>query len=191
MIPTQDFKQAMAHLAGAVTVITTCDAQGQPWGFTATAFCSLSLDPPLVLCCLSQDADCFQAFLHRRAFAVNILTEQQRHLARRFATKGRAKYQETQFSTGRMGLPLLSDALLTLECGVQSVFPGGDHSILVGLVEHTTQADEDQASKPLLYYAQTYGTFAPLLHVVEPPTAVQEQQETPAEEHPEKHSHRV
>ncbi|MEO7019687.1 MAG: flavin reductase family protein [Ktedonobacteraceae bacterium] len=161
MIAPQDFKRAMAQLTEAVTVITTCDEQGQPWGFTATAFSSLSLNPPLVLCCLSRDADCYQAFLSRQAFAVNILDEHQQHLAQRFATKGRAKYYETQFTSGKMGLPLLADALVMLECSIQNIYPGGDHSILVGLVEHG-EANSSSAAQPLLYYAQAYGSFASL-----------------------------
>src|SRR5947209_15152242 len=129
MISTHDFKRAMAHLAGAVTVITTSDEHGQAWGFTATAFCSLSLEPPLVLCCLDQAADCYQAFIQGRAFAVNMLSEQQRHLAQRFATKGMEKYRATTFANGKMGLPLLPDALVTLECSITHIHPGGDHSI--------------------------------------------------------------
>jgi flavin reductase ActVB len=161
MIASQDFKRAMAQLTGAVTVITTCDEQGQPWGFTATAFSSLSLDPPLVLCCLSRDADCSQVFLAGHTFAVNILTEQQRYLAQRFATKGRAKYHETPFTSGKLGLPLLPAALVTLECSIQNIYPGGDHSILVGLVEHG-EASSAPVGQPLLYYAQMYGSFAKL-----------------------------
>lgn len=161
MITPQDFKRAMARLAGAVTVITTCDAQGQPWGFTATAFTSLSLNPPLVLCCLNCEADCYQAFLNGQAFAVNILTEQQQHLAQRFATKGRAKYHEAQLTRGISGLPLLPDALVTLECKLQHIYAGGDHSILVGLVEHGETSHGTRA-QPLLYYAQKYGSFTSL-----------------------------
>ncbi len=162
MIASQDFKRTLAQLAGAVTVITTCDTQGQPWGFTATAFCSLSLNPPLVLCCLSCAADCYQAFPDRQAFAVNILSEQQCSLAQRFATKGMAKYHQTQFTTGQLGLPLLPGALVTLECSLHNVYPGGDHSILIGLVEHGELADEAATARPLLYYAQMYGSFTGL-----------------------------
>ena len=115
MIVPEDFKRALARLAGTVTVITTRDEAGQPWGFTATAFCSLSLNPPLVLFCLSKDADCYQAFTRGRAFAVHMLTEQQRDLAQRFATKGRGKYRGIAFSGGRLGPPLLDGALVTLD----------------------------------------------------------------------------
>lgn len=159
MITSENFKRTLAQLAGAVTVITTRDVLERPWGFTATAFCSLSLDPPLVLCCLNSHADCYQAFLHGRAFAVNILSEQQQHLAQRFASKGRVKYHETQFASGKLGLPLLPEALATLECSMQHIYPGGDHSIIIGLVEYGERVEDGSTAQPLLYYAQTYGTF--------------------------------
>lgn len=167
MIVSQDFKRAMARLAGAVTVITTRDEQGQAWGFTATTFCSLSLEPPLVLFCLSQDADCYQAFTHGRVFAVHMLAEEQRDLARRFATKGRTKYQGIVFGEGNLGLPLLPGSLVTLECSVQNVYPGGDHSILVGLVEYEEHLAAGSTARPLLYYMQNYGTFTDQLGVGE------------------------
>ena len=153
----------MARLAGAVTVITTRDESGLPWGFTATAFCSLSLEPPLVLFCLSQDADCYQAFLNGHCFAVNLLHERQRDLAQRFATRGRTKYEGIAFTRGRLDLPLLPEAPTTLECSIWSVYPGGDHSIFTGLVEHSAQAEAAPEERPLLYYTQTDGTFAPLI----------------------------
>jgi flavin reductase ActVB len=160
MITSQDFKHVMAHLAGAVTVITTCDEGGQPWGFTATAFCSLSLEPPLVLCCLSLDADCYEVFVDGHAFAVNILSTQQRHISQLFATKGSLKYQLTTFTQGPMCLPLLPGALATLECKLQQNYAGGDHSILIGLVEYGELSDKHTMLLPLLHYARTYGTFA-------------------------------
>jgi flavin reductase ActVB len=168
MIGSQDFKRAMTRLAGAVSVITTCDEQGQPWGFTASAFCSLSLEPPLVLFCLSEDADCYQAFVRARFFAIHLLSEQQRDLAQLFASKGQAKYQETTFVPGKLNLPLLPGSLVTLECSRLNAYPGGDHSIFTGLVEYGKLAETDPAARPLLYYAHTYGTFTSLASSEEP-----------------------
>jgi len=162
MISTQDFKQAMARLAGAVSIITTRDEQGQPWGFTASAFCSLSLDPPLVLFCLSEDADCYQAFVRARFFAINLLSEQQCNLAQLFANKGRAKYHETTFVQGKLNLPLLPETLVAIECSRLNAYPGGDHSIFTGLVEYGGLAEANLAAHPLLYCSHTYGTFTAL-----------------------------
>ncbi len=159
MIASQDFKHVLAHLAGAVTIITTCDDARQPWGFTATSFCSLSLEPPLVLCCLSHDADCYQAFINGRAFAVNILADHQVDLSQRFATKGRDKYREIGFEVGQMSLPVIPGALAVLECSLYNIYDGGDHSIIVGQVEHGYQHDRAMPPSPLLYYEHRYGTF--------------------------------
>jgi flavin reductase ActVB len=162
MIGAQDFKRAMARLAGAVSVITTCDEQRQPWGFTASAFCSLSLEPPLVLFCLHEEADCYQAFIQARFFAINLLSEHQRNLAQRFAQKGRDKYQETTFVPGKLQLPVLPATLATLECSRLNAYPGGDHCIFTGQVEYSQASESHPAARPLLYYTQTYGTFTAL-----------------------------
>jgi flavin reductase ActVB len=161
-VSAHNFKAALSHLVGAVTIVTTRDADGQPWGFTATSFCSLSLDPPLVLVCLATSADCYPAFTTSPRFAVNLLSTQQRDLSQRFATKGTAKYRETQFEDGPGGLPLLPESLAYMECRVRDIYPGGDHIILVGLVEHTSENTNGYNDIPLLYYARTYGTFTPL-----------------------------
>lgn len=156
---TQDYKHILAHLVGAVTIITTCDVDGQPHAFTATSFCSLSLTPPLVLFCVNITANSYNAFADGHHFAVNILSDQQQKLAQRFATKGHAKYQSIVFEQGRTEAPLLPDCLAYLECRNHVIYPGGDHCIIVGLVEHGQIGMSEHDMHPLLYYARTYGTF--------------------------------
>ncbi|HEU5378176.1 MAG TPA: flavin reductase family protein [Ktedonobacteraceae bacterium] len=157
-----DFKLVQAHLAGAVTIITTSDAEGCPRGFTATSFCSLSLDPPLVLFCLDTSADSHNAFMSGAHFAVNILSAQQRNLSQLFATKGDAKYQSVEFEQGQTGVPLLPNCLAYLECSIHATYPGGDHSIIVGLVRHGWLGPQKHDTHPLLYYTRTYGIFTSL-----------------------------
>lgn len=154
-----DFRLVQSHLAGAVTIITTHDAERHPKGFTATSFCGLSLDPPLVLFCVDTSADCYYAFMNSCHFAVNILSTQQRDLSKLFATKGNAKYQSVEFEQGQTGVPLLPYCLAYLECSVQAVYPGGDHSIIVGLVKHGQLNLCGRDTQPLLYYTRAYGTF--------------------------------
>ncbi len=157
-----DFKLVQAYLAGAVTIITTSNGEGQPRGFTATSFCSLSLDPPLVLFCLNTSADCYQAFLHNGHFAVNMLAEHQRDLSQQFATRGQAKYEGSTFFQGQLGIPLLADCLAYLECSIYATYPGGDHRIILGLVEHVYPGPCQSDARPLLYYSRSYGTFTSL-----------------------------
>lgn len=161
-ISASDFKSVQSHLTGAVTIITARDVEGQPWGLTATSFCSLSLDPPLVLFCLATSADCYNVFVNSRHFAVNILTAGQRALSDRFATKNIAKFEGVQYIEGKTGSPLLPDSLAHLECSVQAIHPGGDHVIVVGLAEYGCSGVAESCASPLLYYTREYGTYAPL-----------------------------
>lgn len=157
-----DFKLIQAHLVGAVTIITTHDAEGHPRGFTATSFCSLSLEPPLVLFCLNTSADSYHAFVNGCNFAVNILSNRQSNLSQLFATKGSAKYESVEFKQGQTGAPLLPDCLAYLECTIHATYPGGDHRIVVGLVRYGELGEYHPDTHPLLYYTRTYGTFISL-----------------------------
>ncbi len=127
------FKEAMARFASGVTIVTTTDDAGQSWGFTASSFCSLSLQPPLVLVCLDRSADCYPVFCARPRFLVNILSTQHRELALRFATKGGDKFAAQPFvGHDGDGLPALPDAVATVSCRLRDCHDGGDHVILVG-----------------------------------------------------------
>jgi flavin reductase ActVB len=135
------FKRAMSCFPTGVTLVTTTDADERNWGFTANAFSSLSLDPPLVLVCLSKEADCCSAFISARKFGVNILRREHESLARRFATKGDDKFAGGEFRKGNLGVPILPDAVAILECAIDALVPGGAHVILIGLVEHAKVQD--------------------------------------------------
>src|SRR5260370_42175602 len=86
------FRAALSLWASGVAIVTTLDARERRWGFTASAFSSVSLDPPLVLVCLSSAADCHEAFVSGATFAVNVLRDQHRQLASQFATKAFDKF---------------------------------------------------------------------------------------------------
>ena len=141
MLDHELFKQAMSCFPTGVTLVTTTDGNERDWGFTASAFSSLSVDPPLVLVCLSTEADCCSAFISAEKFGVNILKREHESLARRFATKGKDKFAGGEFRKGKLGVPILPDALAILECTTGTLVPGGDHTILIGLVEHAKVQD--------------------------------------------------
>ena len=151
------FRSVLGRFATGVTVLTTRDDAGDDHGMTASAFCSVSLAPPLVLACVDEAAS-----LHRmlqvkgRPFGVSILAEDQEALSRRFAADD-DRFAGVGFSRGPAGSVLLDDALAHLECSVHAVHEAGDHAIVVGLVEHVA-VREDAA--PLLYYRSGYGRFA-------------------------------
>lgn len=150
------FRDAMAKFAGGVTVVTTSDENGRDTGFTASAFSSLSLDPPLLLVCLQKDADCYSAFDDADAFAVSILSAGQRDIALRFATKGADKLEGTRVLRGEAtGLALVEDATAFAECRVHERMDGGDHVILIGRVVRASV----NGNEPLVHFDRRFGRF--------------------------------
>lgn len=155
-IDTTAFRDAMARFASGVTVVTTVDETGTPWGFTASAFSSLSLDPPLVLVCLDKLAESHAAFERAEHFAVSILADHQSEAALRFATRGADKFGGFETEEGGItGLPLVPGAMAHLECRMHDRLPGGDHTILVGEVLRAHSED----LPPLLHHNRTFGSF--------------------------------
>jgi flavin reductase ActVB len=151
-----DFRDAMACFASGVTIVTTRDSAGDAVGFTASAFSSLSLDPPLLLVCLQKDADCHAAFMTAEQFGVSILAQGQSSIALRFATKAIDKWDGTRSVPGRAtGIPLIDGAAARLECRIHSRADGGDHTILVGEV---LTADAN-GNEPLLHFNRSFGRF--------------------------------
>ena len=151
-IEKQEFRRVLGHFAAGVTVVTTIGDDGQPYGLTATAFTSVSLEPPLVLVCVDKRAECHPHFHVSRVFAVNFLALDHEHLSRRFATSGGDKFKDLEVRRGVTGAPLLSEALGYLECRTVDVFGGGDHTIFLGQVE----AADAHEGEPLLYFKGAY-----------------------------------
>ena len=158
-VDSVDFRNAMAHFASGVTVVTAAGSDGTLAGFTASAFSSLSLEPPLVLVCLEKKADSHAVFEQAEQFAISILAEGQDDAAWRFAARGTDKFGGFETVPGPITrLPLVPRALVHLECRMQDRLPGGDHTILIGevLTAHT-----DDAAAPLLHYNRAMGRFQP------------------------------
>jgi flavin reductase ActVB len=129
------FVEAMKRFASGVTIVTTLDEDGNWKGFTASAFCSLSLEPPLVLVCQARTSSSYSAFARCDRFLVNILGRQHQDLALHFARSGGDKFTDATFEPGRVSqLPLLPDALAVLGCETHARYDGGDHDIYVGRV---------------------------------------------------------
>lgn len=151
------FRAALARFASGVTVLTLRGADGRDHGMTATAFSSLSLDPPLVLVCVGQAASIAPAVAAATHFAIHLLSADQETLARRFSEKDTDRFEGISLQRGIGELPLLDGALARLQCRVRERHPGGDHQIVVGEVLNADAADGD----PLLYYHSRYAKLAP------------------------------
>src|SRR5215472_9085498 len=146
-IDARELRNVMGHFVTGVTVITTRDTAGKPFGLTANAFTSLSLDPPLVLICVDKTVDCYACFEESKVFVVNFLSEEQEHLSRRFATKGIEKFEGISHQTGEYGVPLLDGAMGYIECTLINSYDGGDHTIYIGEIQGAAASGD----KPLLF----------------------------------------
>ena len=151
-IDADAFRSALGRFASGVTVVTTHARGGVDHGMTASAFCSVSLEPPLVLLCIEKIASVHDSIVACEHFAINILADSQELLARRFAAVDGDRFEGVGFSRGAYSVPILDDVLAALECRRTTTYAGGDHSIIVGAVEAAKWRDD----KPLLYYRGGY-----------------------------------
>jgi len=162
VLGADDFRRVLSHFASGVTIVTTLDAEGRPAGLTASAFSSVSLDPPLVLVCVAHSAQSYPAFHAHGKFAINVLGTDHEHVARRFASSGpgHEKFTELGYRKGLLGLPIIDDALAELECTIVHAYPAGDHTIFVGQVE-AADSRGDKGLEPLLYYRGRFNRLHP------------------------------
>jgi flavin reductase (NADH) len=142
---TDDFKNALASWASGVTVVTA-RAGDLCHGVTVSSFSSLSLDPPLILVCLSTRSRLPALVRDSGEFAVHILAAEQSQLSAQFARSGREPARD-------LDAPGLTDAIARLSCALHAEHTVGDHVILVGRV---TEATTRAAAEPLLYFRRRY-----------------------------------
>ena len=155
-----NFRRAMSCLATGVTVVTT-SLEGKLYGVTVNAFCSVSLDPPLVLICIDQLSRSRHSIEESGIFAVNILSWQQQFAADRFAA--RAPLVDTAFTgipyrKAVTGAPVLSGSLAWADCRLSQIVAAGDHAIFVGAVV-AVGLDADQ--EPLLFHRSRFERLRP------------------------------
>jgi len=151
-IDPRELRNVFGVFATGVTIITTNDVNGKPFGLTANSYTSLSLDPPLVLVCVDKKVDCYACFEQSKVFAVNFLAEDQEQLSTRFATKGIEKFEGVPIRQGSIGVPLLEGAIGFIECKLVNGYEGGDHTIYVGEVQAASASGE----RPLLFFKGKY-----------------------------------
>ena len=148
------FREAIAHFATGVTVITTL-TEGKPAGMTASAVSSLSLDPVLLLVCINHKLPTHEAIEDSRCFVVNVLGEGQQELALHFARPSPDKFAGIALNPDHE-LPVLAEAIAYFVCDVHERFPGGDHTIFTGLVR---DCGATPGRRPLLYFRSGFGTL--------------------------------
>ena len=146
------FRSVLGRFASGVTVVTIVDAKGDDRGMTVSSFCSVSLEPPLILICVEHTASIYPQVSDATDFTVNILSEGQEALARRFAGPHPDRFEGIGFSRGANGNALLNDILGHVQCRVVAKYVAGDHDLILGEVDEA-MAEE---GRPLLYYRGGY-----------------------------------
>ena len=150
------FRRVLGTFASGVTVVTVAH-NGVLHGSTVASFCSLSLDPPLILICLANGATTGTLIERSGMFGVNILGDDGAELSRHFAGRHPHKFATVAHHIGDTGVPLLADAIAVLQCEVVEQMPGGDHSIFIGRVISATTSDNRH---PLVYFRSEYHRLA-------------------------------
>lgn len=170
MVDSQEFKAALGAFASGVTVVTVATEDGDH-GMTASAFSSLSLEPPLILVCIQNGNQSYDLIDRKGSFAVSVLARDQEALSNRFAggvvdsegqwqpwPEDQDKFADLQWERGaNSDAPMLDGALAHIDCTLEAILPGGDHGIFVGRVESVRMGD---GTRPLLYHRGAYGDFS-------------------------------
>jgi flavin reductase (DIM6/NTAB) family NADH-FMN oxidoreductase RutF len=150
------FRELLGRFATGVTILTVRDPSGQPAGMTASSLASVSLQPPLLSVCVEHTADLHDRIVAAPEFVVNVLESRQEELSRRFADEHDDRFDGVGYHFGLDGQVLLDGALAHIECERYAVYPGGDHTIVVGRVI----GGDTGEGHPLLYYRGGYAAMS-------------------------------
>jgi flavin reductase (DIM6/NTAB) family NADH-FMN oxidoreductase RutF len=143
-----DLRRAMGGFATGVTVVTARAPSGQRAGITVNSFCSVSLEPPLVLWCIARTAPSLPVFAAGSHFAIHVLAADQAALGVRFSRPAADKFAGLECSEGLGGVPLLDGAAVRFECSREHCYESGDHLILIGRIERYCYSE----CTPLLFH---------------------------------------
>ncbi|MBR1121015.1 flavin reductase [Bradyrhizobium lablabi] len=153
-VDPSEYKRAMRQLATGVAVVTSRNGKTMN-GMTATAFCSVSADPPMMLVVVNRSSNSHQIIDASRSFAVNILRADQQHIAEYFAGRADKSFADVGYREGVTGCPLLAGSIATLECLTAKAVGAGSHTIFVGRVVSANTNEES----PLLYRNGAFATM--------------------------------
>ena len=156
-IEREQFFALMASFASSVTVITSKGPDGVIRGLTASAFCSVSLDPRLCLVSVDNRSESIKAITDGGMFAVNILASDQEEISRRFASKLPDKFEGVSYRHGTAtDAPILDGVIAWIECQVSQAVEAGDHTVFIGEILDGT-ANE---GLPITYFRGQYRQLA-------------------------------
>lgn len=150
-----EFREAMARVCAPVNIITTDGPHGRG-GFTATAMCSVSDEPPSLLVCMNGRSAQRDLFLSNGRFCVNVLTHEHQHLAGKFAGQVQdmaERYAAAEWVTMASGTPALKDAIVNFDCEIETVQQAGTHNIMIARVTGIRRRPDGNA---LVYMDRSY-----------------------------------
>jgi flavin reductase (DIM6/NTAB) family NADH-FMN oxidoreductase RutF len=156
MIEPERFREVMASFPSGVVVLTAFGNDSRPRGLTVSAFCAVSLQPPLALACVDKTSNTLPAVHHSGGFTANILATGREALARRMATKLSDKFDAIvwRHPANSLGGPILEeDAAAYAVCSLRDTIDAGDHWVLIGMV---TEGAQHEGLSPMIYSRRTY-----------------------------------
>lgn len=157
-----DFRLGMSRLAGGVSVVATGAADDPAgWrGMTVTAVCSLCAEPPSLVVCLNHGTGTYAQLRQHTQFSVNVLTSHDVGVAQAFAglrgVFGQERFSSGDWTSGTLGVPVLTSALTSFECRVAQILEHGTHALLIGHIEVIHRTDSEQGAEPLVYHSQRF-----------------------------------
>lgn len=155
MISSEQFRHVLGHYTTGVTVITA-DTPSGPVGMACNSLTAVSLDPPLVLLCAARTSSTWPLIEATGRFVVNVMADDQADLARAFSRKGEDRFAAVGTHAREHGTGI-DDAVAWIECEIDSDYPAGDHTIVVGRVLEL-EAPSDR--NPLAFFRGSFGSFA-------------------------------
>jgi 3-hydroxy-9,10-secoandrosta-1,3,5(10)-triene-9,17-dione monooxygenase reductase component len=157
-ISRDEFRATLGRFTTGVVAVTALrDGDLTPVGLAVNSFTSVSLDPALVLFCISRNSTSWPQIRTAERFCVNILGESQRAVSKRLATSGDDKFRGVAWTATPTGAPVLHGAIGWLECSVESEYPAGDHEVIISRVHHLSSRRD---GAPLIFYRGSYERLA-------------------------------
>ncbi|MBC8158026.1 MAG: flavin reductase family protein [Rhodospirillales bacterium] len=147
------FRRVLGNFATGVTVVTGIMPEKRPVGVTASAFTSISVEPPLVSVCFDKSTQSLDAFVKGTHFTVNVLSNMQTEQSRHFARRADDKFDGMDHQIGENGCPVLPESLAVVQCAREAIYDVGDHMLVIGRVERLESA---QSGEPLIHFRGEY-----------------------------------
>jgi flavin reductase (DIM6/NTAB) family NADH-FMN oxidoreductase RutF len=163
----RELRDALGLFSTGIIVATSVTEDGRRLGNTISSFNSVSLSPPLILFSIARKSRSFADWMAVKAFAANVLSEDQLELSNRFASSPDRKWEGVETIEGAVGMPLIRGASVIFECTTFARYDGGDHMILVGEVAAFMVGGP--AARPLLFYKGSYHRLDPGVSHPAPP----------------------